>query len=266
MAYRRHSVWIDVFGVVALLALLLAPLAYLATEMTGGSGGGGGGALVGRSGGSSPGARQSVRAQHQRSARPRSSLFGVSNGSEESARVPFSEPWRAQATPTLTAPESEARGGRVLAGGSGGSEAGAGASASESSPTHRFSSSGEARGNLSAGRSGGLVDGGPALAGRMPSDGGGSAARGRPAGRDWQEEARSAARTGRKLVGEIEQMSRASTSGGTTAKQSPSDPGSPDDPDRRNPGSPSNVPIGDHLHWLAVAGILWGTWRIGRGG
>ena len=52
---------------------------------------------------------------------------------------------------------------------------------------------------------------------------------------------------------------------GASAEQTDSNSGSPDDPDRRNPGSPSNVPIGDHLHWLGVAGILWGAWQIGRG-
>jgi hypothetical protein len=68
----------------------------------------------------------------------------------------------------------------------------------------------------------------------------------------------------RALSGQLRQMS-GGQSQGTSAEQTDSDPGSPDDPDRREPGSPSNVPIGDHLPWLAVAGILWGAWRIGRG-
>lgn len=35
-----------------------------------------------------------------------------------------------------------------------------------------------------------------------------------------------------------------------------------------NPGTPENptVPIDDHLHWLLVAGVLWGAWRLHRGG
>jgi hypothetical protein len=32
------------------------------------------------------------------------------------------------------------------------------------------------------------------------------------------------------------------------------------------PNPPDPVPIGDHLHWLAVAGLLWGAWRIARRG
>ena len=66
------------------------------------------------------------------------------------------------------------------------------------------------------------------------------------------------------LSGQLRQMDGVQSQSGFE-KQADSDPGSPDDPGRRNPGSPSNVPIGDHLPWLAMAGILWGAWRIGRG-
>jgi hypothetical protein len=66
------------------------------------------------------------------------------------------------------------------------------------------------------------------------------------------------------LSGQLRQMSGAQSQG-ASAEQTDSDPGSPDDPDRRDPGSPSDVPIGDHLPWLAMAGLLWGAWQIGRG-
>jgi hypothetical protein len=66
------------------------------------------------------------------------------------------------------------------------------------------------------------------------------------------------------LSGQLRQIGEAQSQG-TSAEQTESEPSSPDDPSRREPGSPENVPIGDHLHWLAVAGILWGAWRIGRG-
>ena len=72
------------------------------------------------------------------------------------------------------------------------------------------------------------------------------------------------------LAGQLRQMSEPSgskeeaapsaeeaqtSSAGSRAKAS--DPGNPDGPDQ--------VPIGDHLPWLAVVGVLWGAWRIGRG-
>jgi hypothetical protein len=51
------------------------------------------------------------------------------------------------------------------------------------------------------------------------------------------------------------------TGGAMTAASGP-----PDDPGRRtNPGSPSDVPIDDHVHWLLAAGLLWGVWRLSRG-
>ena len=64
----RHSVWLDVAGVALLLVFLLGSLAYLATDMMGG--GGGGGAIAERTAGPAP--------------------------------APFSERWRAQATPDLS--------------------------------------------------------------------------------------------------------------------------------------------------------------------
>ena len=66
------------------------------------------------------------------------------------------------------------------------------------------------------------------------------------------------------LSGQLGQMDGGSSQSASET-QADSGPSSPDDPGRRNPGSPSNVPIGDHLPWLAVAGILWGAWRIRRG-
>ena len=164
----EYFVWIEISGIIGLLALLLDPLAYLATDMMGG--GGGGGAIAGGTAGPAPEAEGPVPRQGRATPVPGLSPRPSRQGP---APVPFSERWRARATPDL----SRAGGGSVGAGSGG-------------------------------------AGGGPPIAFETQAD---------------------------------------------------SDPGSPDDPGRRNPGSPSNVPIGDHLPWLAVAGILWGAWRIGRG-
>ncbi|MFB6272446.1 MAG: hypothetical protein ABEL51_06085 [Salinibacter sp.] len=265
MYRRRHLVWLEVFGIVVLLALLLAPLAYLATEMTGG--GGGSGIVAGNApGGPTPAATQG-RLRSSGSPTPVAGLSspGFSSGGRlgEGASAPFSKGWREQATPDLTGASEPAAQGGVRAGGLGtAGGVGAGAVASGETFSRGASSGAGARETGLTGRFGG----GPALAGRMPLGGHGSAAGKRTSNRDWQAEAQETVQKGRKLAGQIERMTGASTSGGTAAKQSASDPGSPDNPDRRNPDSPSDVPIGDHLHWLAMVGILWGAWRIGRGG
>lgn len=261
--YERpeHLVWIEIAGILGLLAVLLGPLAFLATEMMGGGGRGGG--VVGNvSGGPPPAAAQGGL---QTPAVP-TPVPGLSPGGAraEVPSTPFSKSWREQATPSLTGPD-RSDGGAGLAGSGGGGDL-----------QTTFGPSGRSGGTPDAGRASGdrrasgatFGRGGPDLAlrgGARPS-GGGRAAR---AARDEQNgsarsEARQLAGRMRALSGQLRQMD-SSPQASSSAQQSTSDPGSPDDPDRRNPGSPSDVPIGDHLHWLAVAGILWGAWRIGRG-
>lgn len=55
-----------------------------------------------------------------------------------------------------------------------------------------------------------------------------------------------------------DQSGEARTSSAGPTAQASSDPGTPTNPDQ--------VPIGNHLHWLMVAGVLWGAWRLAQGG
>ena len=95
-----YLVWIEIAGIVGLGALLLGPLAYLATEMTGG--GGEGGAIAGGTAGPAPGAEGPVSRQGRATPvpglAPRPSRQGP-------APAPFSERWRARATPDLSGAE-----------------------------------------------------------------------------------------------------------------------------------------------------------------
>lgn len=264
----RHSVWFDVFGVVGLCVVLLIPLGFLATEMMGGGDWEGSPAMTrGAVKGSAGADRGAARHRLPPATQPSSPHFGERSVSRRSARAPFSEQWRAQATPDVTGPSAGApgQGGRVGAGREE-SVAGSGNGALVTGPAPLIGGvpgpGGGSGDVLSAGRLGGVHGGsGPALAARRAvtdrSDDDRSAAgeAQRLAGRMWA------------LSGQLRQMQRSERGAALSAAQNDagSDPGSPDDPDRRNPGSPSDVPIGDHLHWLAALGILWGVWRLGRG-
>ncbi|PSQ68094.1 MAG: hypothetical protein BRD26_09155 [Bacteroidetes bacterium QH_1_64_81] len=113
---------------------------------------------------------------------------------------------------------------------------------------------------------------GPVLASRRSSRGSGASAAGRGSGgaAERRAEAERFADQATALAGQLRQMSEPSgseeeaapsaeeaqtSSVGSRAKAS----------DPENPDSPDQVPIGDHLPWLAVVGVLWGAWRIGRG-
>ena len=299
-----YLVWIEIAGLVGLLALLLGLPAVLALEMTGG-GGSGGGAIAGGGGGPSAppatarGARPAPTPIPGLSPGP-SSGGGVFSGGAFSGRAssptPFSDGWQAQAAPDLAGSGGPASpvGGAVGSGAASGGETPSGRAVGPSG-----SAGGGAVGGAGFGASpsggpspsvgvgggpsgGGSSEGGPALAARGPTAGAGglgAAARsgrspettsslrsGRRSGGDRaaRKEAEQLAGTMRALSGRLGQMDGGSSQSASET-QADSDPGSPDDPDRRNPGSPSNVPIGDHLHWLAVLGVLWGAWRIGRG-
>lgn len=248
----RHSVWIDVFGVVLVGAVLLGGVVLLSgtgsfhfgSSLSGLSEavpGHGGSAIANGSSarGSAPTARRGPTIGASR-VPP-----GVSNplsggGGGASAPAPFSDGWREQAAPDLTGPSVGAPAAPV-----GGSKV-AGQEQGESS--------------------------GPVLASRRSSRGSGASAAGRGSGgaAERRAEAERFADQATALAGQLRQMSEPSgseeeaapsaeeaqtSSVGSRAKAS----------DPENPDSPDQVPIGDHLPWLAVVGVLWGAWRIGRG-
>lgn len=241
--HRRHSVWIDVFGIVALCALLLVPLGILATEVMDGGGRSGGGVASGSGGAAAPPRSDPAPRRSSRPARrsaPWTAARRGRSGASGSA-VPFSKSWRERATPSLSdrAPASR-DGGRSFGGG-----AGPGAPDGSDGRPAFGAAGGTGRGALGQ-RDGGASAGGAEwrreadrLAGRA------LALSGRL--RAWQrgDEGRGTEETARR--------SEATSAAGTAASTSD------------NPPLPDPVPIDDHLHWLLVAGLLWGAWRIGRG-
>lgn len=250
MPYRRRSVWIDVFGVLLFGAVLLGGAGYLLFQMGGaiGSSGGGGPAIGGEPAISSRGASPAPRAEpglqgHRSAPASRSpSLFGdgASSIGGTGAEVPFSDNWRSRAAPDLTGPSgSSGAWSEDGAIGGGPPESEGPTIASQRSQSGTESRSARAR------------------------TGGGEAA--------WQSEARNLAGRARALSNEIAGLDRSDSQAGSgetdtrdnAPEQAATASASSND---RDPGDPPSVPIGDHLHWLVVAGILWGAWRIGRGG
>ena len=254
---HRHSVWIDVFGVVLVGAVLLGGVVLLigtgsfhfGSSLSGLSeavpGHGGSAIANGASArGPAPTARRGPTIGASR-VPPGVSNPLSSGGGGASAPAPFSDGWREQAVPDLTGPSVGAPAAPV-----GGSKVGGSKVA------------GQERGESS----------GPVLASRRSSRGSGASAAGRGSGgaAGRRAEAERFADQATALAGQLRQMSEPSgseeeaapsaekaqtSSVGSRAKAS--GPGTPDDPNQ--------VPIGDHLPWLAVVGVLWGAWRIGRG-
>ena len=252
----RHSVWIDVFGIVLVVAVLLGGAGYLLYHT--------GGAANGPSGNFSRGSGSASPVQGHRSARSsRSSGGGTargeaanpllssrSNSAPSGARTsgaasgggaPFSKSWRSNATPSLTGPS---------------------ASSGNASPGRAGTASSRADGFSSAlprtsGRSGG----------RGAQSGGANAS----SRSGWRAETQRLGGQARALSNQLEQFDRASerekqasandpeSGEARTASASRSGQNVPDPP-------PPDAPIGDHLHWLLVAGVLWGAWRLWRGG
>lgn len=242
----RHSVWIDVFGALLFGAVLLGGVGYLLYHAQSSTSGLIDGAewerpLPSAVRGQRPGAPSS-RSLRRRVPRSSSNPLFSSRLERPSSReaVPFSKSWRSEATPSLTEPSSSGAGGH---GGSGGS--------------------------ASAGS--GPVVGSARSSGRENWYGGGAEASGRTDGGQWRSEARRLAGRAQALSNQLGQMARepggeqrgeASSRGisgeSTTSATAPSD-------DRDAP-SPPTVPIDDHVHWLAIAGVLWGGWRLWGGG
>ena len=250
----RHSVWIDVFGVVLVGAVLLGGVVLLSGTGSlhfGSSLSGLSEAVPGHGAGGSAIANGSL-ARGPAPTASRGPTIGASRvspglsnplsggGGGASAPAPFSDGWREQAVPDLTGPSVGAPAAPV-----GGSKV-AGQEQGESS--------------------------GPVLASRRSSRGSGASAAGRGSGgaAGRRAEAEQFADQATALAGQLRQMSEpsgseeaapsaeeAQTSSSVGSRAKASDPDNPDDPNQ--------VPIGDHLPWLAVVGVLWGAWRIGRG-
>ena len=250
----RHSVWIDVFGVVLVGAVLLGGVVLLSgtgsfhfgsslsglSEAVPGHGARGSAIANGASArGPAPTARRGPTIGASR-VPPGVSNPLSSGGGGASAPAPFPDGWREQAVPDLTGPSVGAPAAPV-----GGSKV-AGQEQGESS--------------------------GPVLASRRSSRGSGASAAGRGSGgaAERRAEAERFADQATALAGQLRQMSEPSGSEEEAApsaeKAQTSSVGSrakASDPE--NPDGPDQVPIGDHLPWLAVVGVLWGAWRIGRG-
>jgi len=242
----RHSVWIDVFGIVALCALLLVPLGMLAAEMMGGSSGAGGGVVASRGGGATAPPRSGLAPGRSSRPAPRSAPWAAAHGARSEgpgSAVPFSKSWREQATPSLTGPSDRSRnGGQSFKGGSGA------AASKESNERLAFGTDGGSRRTSFGHRSGSAGDGGAG----------------------WQQEANRLAGRARALSSQLGALQRESEARGTARSErqpaGESASGRTRVTAKDNPPLPPPVPIDDHLHWLLVAGILWGAWRIGRGG
>lgn len=248
--YRR-SVWIDIFGIVLFGAVLLGGAGYLLYRAGSGAGGlaggtsGGGTPTVGSAPQRSVGASRHPRglASPRRGAGP---LLGSRTvPSASGTQAPFSADWREGATPDVTVPSAASSGGDARGGG-------IRSASPEPSVTSSRPSGAHGRGDLRASETGGS---------------------------SWRGEARQLAGRAQALSSQLRQMDRSSSEpGGTISSQkhastsaagtgaSASGPGSPGDPSRRSgPGDPSSVPIDDHVYWLAIAGLLFGVWRL-RGG
>jgi len=246
--YRRSShVWLEIAGLLGLLVLLLGPLAYLALELTGGGrlgGGDGGGGAAARS---APGSSGPPVAQRSRSPAPPRRSTGIATGrphrSPPTSRAPFSETWRAQATPDLSSSDPAPSGNAVASG----SPPGAAAWNRTGGPSPSAD-----LGTVPAGRSGTTQHEGGAA--RNPARRRGIAEAQRLGGQARALSRRLGA-LDRNSGGRAEASSADRTSAPDRAKTA-DDPGLPDEP---------TVPIDDHLHWLLVAGVLWGAWRVHRG-
>jgi len=251
--HYRRSVWWDVAAVVFGVALLLVPLGILATElMDGGGRGSGGGGVVASNPGSVAAPPQSGLStwRARRSARSPApglgdgSPFGRAETNSPQSSVPFSSSWRERATPRLSG-DAGASDTKQLFSGSAGASGGA--------PDAVGS------GSISRGRSAREEEA------TRPSLGRGSE-------RGWIAEARRLSGRARALSNQLGHMARKSEHTNSEGRQSgeartgSSGAGAATQAD--NPSLPDEptVPIDDHLHWLLVAGILWGAWRLWRGG
>lgn len=249
--YRRRSIWIEVVGILLSGGVLLGGAGYLlyhvesaAPDVAVQSFGPGAPFME-------PGPRPTRRgggaaARGGFEATPDGGnplLSDRSGPAPTGTDAPFSKGWRGQATPTLTGPSSDegaSHGGGVASGG--GTSAGGAAS------------------------SGPAVASSPRVGGRQGSKSVRSGGVG--GGADWHGKAQKLAGRARALSGQLGQLEREAsrsdgkkeTSAGSLGEASTASASESDD--HRDVPNPPDVPIDDHLHWLVVAGLLWGIWRL----
>jgi hypothetical protein len=236
--YHRHSVWLDVLGVLLVGAVLVGGAGYLLYQAGGGAMGTGGG-TVGAS--ASPSSTPAAQGPPARRSRPpiagRSPLAsgapsGRRLGATGEAAAPFSKSWRQRATPDLTGPTS---------GGEKQGSAGGGAPASSGPAIASSRSSGE---------SGWIRTGGGTDVG-------------------WRAEARRLANRSRALSRQLGQMAQdrnsetAKKDASSRAEGNASTAGARTN-DREVP-PPPGVPLGG-AEWLAAAGAAYALNRLRRDG
>ncbi|GEM_PF-7021889 len=236
----RHSPWLDVIGLLLVGGVVLGGVAFLVYHAGGAA---------------SPKARMSFDTRQtsprapsrtaqrsptahpphpprSRSEPPRSSGSFLSDrrGAQPSGTTaPFSEAWRAEATPSLSAP-------------SGSPDRPSSTHPDASSPTPDQS--------------------GPELgsqAGSMPTG-----ANWQAEARRLGHQARALSSQLGQLDDEREQSNQTASSEAPSGPERPP-AARRSDQDVPSPPPPS-VPIDDHLHWLLVLGVLWGAWRVWQGG
>lgn len=238
MPRPNYFVWIEISAIVGLLASFLVPLGLLAAEMMGGVGTGGDGGAIASGGGAPPRPGPGLSARRP-APTPRShSLFGGGTiaPSGTGVETPFSADWRERATPDPTG-SSFSSGGRASGGVGGEIPDRSGPTVASRSPSRRVG-----RRNVRSGR-------GPVTSG-------------------WRTEAQRFSGQARALSNQLGQMAR-SSSGGEEVSLREADPAttsasrtSASATAPGTPGDPTQAPIDDHLYWLVIAGVLWGTWRL----
>ena len=232
---RKHSVWLDVFGVLLLGTVLMGGVGYLFYHAGGAATGPAGNALQQRTPTApSTGTRSALPRQLRppiagRSPSAPSPALGPQSGSSRESAAPFSKSWRQQATPDLTGPTPES-GGRADAG------------------------------------DGTIASSGPAIASSRPS--GRTNGVGGDSDRDassWQSEARLLANQSRALSRQLEQMAQDDRSEKRSERAS-----SPEESNTSTAGAQTNdrdvppppeVPVGG-AEWLAAAGAAYALNRL----
>jgi hypothetical protein len=187
---------------------------------------------------------RSTRARSQQPSRGSPLLGEGVNPPSQGAGAPFSDGWQQEATPDLggSPPDTEGPGGV------------GGAAPSATGPSTGSPSIAE----------GPSYDGDYQRKRYGDTPGGGDRASWRAEAREFGGKARALSnqlgQVGQESSGSRETKTSSESTGSETARAAKSSSSGPEPPDE-----PPQVPIDDHLHWLVVAGVLWGAWRIWRG-
>jgi len=237
-------VWIDVFVVFLFGAVLLGGAGYLlyhpgqgvtgfAVETMGARGPSS--AMQGRTPGPAPRRSRTVGPPRHT---PGPLLSRGTTPTPSEVKAPFSNSWREEATPDLTGPSGSGGGGQ------GGSREGPPTSSNPSIASSRPLGS-QAQGRAREREADGAVS-------------------------NWPSQSRRVAERARALSTELGRMGQASSghdgrNASSRQNSSTSASTSAASSNDRDVPSPPSVPINNHVYWLAVGGVLWGTWRLWGG-